>query len=42
MVPIVALLISAVFENFAWHPLTAVGVAVSVAGNVLVLRRAAS
>ncbi|HEX5611768.1 MAG TPA: EamA family transporter [Burkholderiales bacterium] len=42
MVPIVALVISALFENFAWHPLTAVGVAISVAGNVLVLRRATS
>ena len=40
MVPIVALLISALFENFVWHPLTALGVAMSVAGNVLVLRKA--
>lgn len=39
MVPIVALLISALFEDFAWHPLTALGVAISVAGNVLVLRK---
>ncbi len=37
MVPVVALLISAVFENLAWHPLMAAGMAVSVAGNVLVL-----
>jgi len=39
MVPIVALLISAAFEGFRWHPLTFVGIAVSVAGNVIVLRR---
>lgn len=39
MVPIVALVISAAFEGFRWHPLTFVGIAVSVAGNVIVLRR---
>ncbi|HUQ27462.1 MAG TPA: EamA family transporter [Usitatibacter sp.] len=39
MVPIVALVISAWFEKFQWHPLTWVGIAVSVAGNVIVLRR---
>ena len=39
MVPIVALVISALFENFKWHPLTVLGVAMSVAGNVLVLRK---
>jgi drug/metabolite transporter (DMT)-like permease len=39
MVPIVALVISAVFEGFRWHPLTGVGIAISVAGNVIVLRR---
>jgi drug/metabolite transporter (DMT)-like permease len=39
MVPIVALLISSVFEGFAWQALTFVGVAISVAGNVLVLRK---
>jgi drug/metabolite transporter (DMT)-like permease len=39
MVPIVALVISSVFEGFAWHALTVAGVAISVAGNVLVLRR---
>jgi drug/metabolite transporter (DMT)-like permease len=37
MAPIVALLVSTAFEGFAWHALTAAGVAVSVAGNVLVL-----
>ena len=38
MVPIVALVISAAFESFAWHLLTLVGIVVSVAGNVVVLR----
>lgn len=38
MVPIVALLISAAFEGFRWHPLTWVGIAISVAGNVVILR----
>jgi len=38
MVPIVALVISAAFESFAWHLLTLAGIAVSVAGNVIVLK----
>jgi drug/metabolite transporter (DMT)-like permease len=38
MVPIVALVISAAFEGFRWHALTLVGIAVSVAGNVIILR----
>jgi drug/metabolite transporter (DMT)-like permease len=38
MVPIVALMVSAAFEGFRWHPLTWIGIAVSVAGNVIVLR----
>ena len=37
MAPVVALFVSTVFEGFVWHALTAVGVAVSIAGNVLVL-----
>ena len=41
MVPVVALLLSAVFEGFRFHPLTWAGIAISVAGNVLILRRAA-
>jgi len=41
MVPVVALLLSAVFEGFRFHPLTWAGMAISVAGNVLILRRAA-
>ena len=39
MVPIVALLVSAVFEGFHWQALTVVGIAISLVGNVLVLRR---
>lgn len=37
MVPVVALLISAAFEGFRWEVLTLAGVALSIAGNVLVL-----
>ena len=37
MAPVVALFVSTFFEGFLWHPLTVAGVAVSVAGNVLVL-----
>lgn len=36
-VPVVALFISTLFEGLAWHPLTAAGMAISIAGNVLVL-----
>ena len=39
MVPIVALVISSIFEHFRWHPVTIVGIVVTVAGNVLILRR---
>jgi drug/metabolite transporter (DMT)-like permease len=38
MVPVVALLLSAVFEGFRFHSLTWAGMAISVAGNVLILR----
>jgi len=38
MVPVVALLLSAAFEGFRFNPLTWAGIAVSVAGNVLILR----
>jgi len=38
MVPIVALVISAAFEDFRWQALTWAGIAVSVLGNVLILR----
>ncbi len=41
MVPIVALLISYLFEGFAWHPITWMGIALSVTGNVVILRRSA-
>ena len=39
MVPIVALVISAAFEGFRWNAFTWVGIAISVAGNVIILRR---
>jgi drug/metabolite transporter (DMT)-like permease len=39
MVPIVALVISSIFEHFRWHAVTIVGIVVTVAGNVLILRR---
>ena len=42
MVPIVALIISSAFEGFNWQALTFAGVAVSFAGNVLVLRKASA
>jgi drug/metabolite transporter (DMT)-like permease len=38
MVPIVALVISAAFEHFRWQPLTFAGIAISVLGNVIILR----
>ena len=41
MVPIVALGVSSVFEGYRWTALALVGVALSVAGNVIVLRRSA-
>jgi len=41
MVPVVALLLSAAFEGFRFHPLTWAGMAISIAGNVLILRRPA-
>jgi drug/metabolite transporter (DMT)-like permease len=40
MVPVVALFVSAAFEGFRFHALTWAGIAVSVAGNVLILRTA--
>jgi drug/metabolite transporter (DMT)-like permease len=39
MVPILALAISSAFEGYRWGLLALVGVAVSVAGNVIILRR---
>jgi drug/metabolite transporter (DMT)-like permease len=38
MVPIVALVISSLFESFRWHALTVAGIAVSVLGNIVILR----
>jgi drug/metabolite transporter (DMT)-like permease len=40
MVPIAALIVSAAFEGFDWQPLTVAGIAISLAGNVLVLKNA--
>ena len=40
VIPIVALLISTAFESFEWHAATAIGLALCIAGNVLVLRMA--
>jgi drug/metabolite transporter (DMT)-like permease len=40
MVPVAALVISAVFEGFRFHALTWAGIAISVAGNVLILSSA--
>ncbi len=38
MVPILALVVSAAFEGFRWQVLTVLGIAVSVAGNIIILR----
>jgi drug/metabolite transporter (DMT)-like permease len=38
MVPIVALIISSIFENYDWTLLAVAGIALATAGNVLVLR----
>ncbi|HYL88622.1 MAG TPA: EamA family transporter [Burkholderiales bacterium] len=42
MVPVAALFVSAAFEGFRFHALTWAGIAISVAGNVVMLRSAAS
>jgi drug/metabolite transporter (DMT)-like permease len=39
MVPIVALVVSALFENLQFTPAMAIGVALALAGNLLILRR---
>lgn len=39
IVPIVALAISSVFEQYDWHPLAHAGILLAVAGNVFILRR---
>jgi drug/metabolite transporter (DMT)-like permease len=38
MTPVVALVISAAFEGFRWHVMTFAGIAVTVLGNVVILR----
>ncbi len=40
-IPIVAVLLSTFLEGFRWHPATALGIALCVLGNVLVLRKRA-
>jgi drug/metabolite transporter (DMT)-like permease len=42
MIPIVAVMLSTAFEGLVWHGLTLAGVALCLAGNVLILRRKAS
>lgn len=37
IVPIVALMISSLFEEYAWHPLAFVGIAIVAAGNLIML-----
>lgn len=39
MTPVVALLLSTLFEGYSWSPAAVAGLALIVAGNVLVLRR---
>ena len=39
--PVVALLVSTVFEGYRWTPLAALGLALVIAGNLMVLRRRA-
>ncbi len=39
MVPIVALVISSIFEHFRWQAVTVVGILVTVLGNVIILKR---
>jgi drug/metabolite transporter (DMT)-like permease len=39
MVPIVALVISSLFEHFRWQAVTVVGILVTVIGNVIILKR---
>jgi drug/metabolite transporter (DMT)-like permease len=40
VIPIVALIISTIFESFQWHLATVAGLALCIGGNVLVLRTA--
>jgi len=42
MTPLIALIVSLVFEGYTPGVLTALGVALAVAGNALMLRRASS
>lgn len=40
-IPIVAVVLSTIFEGLHWHALTVAGIALCLAGNVLILRRRA-
>ncbi|MEW9898370.1 DMT family transporter [Chitinivorax sp. PXF-14] len=39
VIPIVALLLSTVFEGFQWHASTIIGIALCLSGNVLILQK---
>ncbi len=41
LVPVLALAVSTVFENYAWTPLAALGIVLALGGNLVVLRRPA-
>jgi len=38
MTPVLALLLSSLFEHFSWSPLSLLGLAAAVAGNFFILR----
>jgi drug/metabolite transporter (DMT)-like permease len=42
MIPIVAVVLSTAFEGLRWHAVTFIGIALCLAGNVLILRRKAA
>jgi drug/metabolite transporter (DMT)-like permease len=39
MVPVIALIVSALFENYRWAPATWAGIALAVAGNFVAMGR---
>jgi drug/metabolite transporter (DMT)-like permease len=39
MVPVVALVLSSIFEHFRWQAVTVVGILVTVLGNIIILKR---
>ena len=42
LVPVLALAVSTVFENYAWTPLAALGIVLALGGNLIVLKRSAA